>query len=140
MARKRTKKQYANLFDNPRALFHGGPDDTGVSVTLWPNGEREIWLRDDNGRGGVRITASRGPVGMGIRISKFVGTGPLTVRAYGDDYSDATNAPSFDAREIDMVFYDQTEKAQAFKRWYDGERTADLAAILGPEYGPKVEG
>jgi len=112
-----------DLFRNPRALFVGGPDSDGAAVTLWPNGEDEIWIQDRKGAG-FRITASRGPHGLGLQISRFCGSPAMTISANGAGIG--PNIPAirqFDASDIEICQYDETATAQEFKTWYGKDRT-----------------
>lgn len=120
--RRRTMKRYQELYRNPRSLFSGGPDDTGVSTILFPNGANEIWLQTASGEG-VRIVASNGPHGLGIRVSTFAGTPALTVA--GGEQS---------TREVEICQYRQNPDAQAFRRWYNHAETPEDVARLGPSY------
>lgn len=108
---RRTIRQYMELFRNPRALFSGGPDDTGVEVVLFPNGEREIWIKGTDGKG-LRLRASEGPYGMGLQIDTFAGTTALTVM------TDAASDSHLTARHISLCQYNNDAKAQAFREAY----------------------
>lgn len=107
MRLRRTIKRYVELFRNPRTLFPGGPDDTGADVILFPNGQREIWIRG-SGNKGYRIRASEGPMGLGLQIDTFIGSEPMTL--IPDD--------SGDTRHVSICQYHATPKAQAFKKAY----------------------
>lgn len=128
MRAKRTIKRYVDLFRNPRKLFGVGPDDTGAEVILFPNGEREIWIKEAKGHG-FRITASRGPRGLGLQISRFVCGAPMTINANGND-ADKDDLKGFDATHIEICQYDSDPAAQAYKEWYAGRRAypGDVAA------------
>ena len=119
--KKRTKKLYTDLYDNPRAMFPGGTgNDTGVEVILYPNGQPVIWLR--SGLHSLSLTASRGPHGLGVHISSQVGSTPLTVRKEGSS--------SF----CHITQYDDTPNAAAYSRWYDHKETEEDIQLLGPDY------
>lgn len=107
MSKRRTKKAYANLYDHPKSLFGGGPDNTGVDVILWPNGEPEMWLQTRIHS--VRITASRGPYGMNINIQAHAGCAPLSIQP------NSTEDGSKSCREVDITLYDDNDKARAFQ-------------------------
>lgn len=102
--KKRTKKLYAELHDDPRTLF------PGCEVILFPNGQPEIWIKADNGRFGITIEVSKGPVGMGVRIRKHVGTRHLTV------WKDSPG--KIEAEYLEMVQDDGSEYAAAHNEWY----------------------
>lgn len=133
MRAKRTLKLYRELFHNPFRLFGGAADDSGAKVTLWPNGEREIWIQGSGGKG-FRVTAGEGPAGLSLHISTFVGSPPITVTGNAaGDYQPLPNMP--DARHLSLCQYNGDDKSQAFKRWYldhsDG-KTAPLADDIYP--------
>lgn len=113
------KRDYADLYDNPYCLFLGGPDNRGVSVKLWPNGEQAIWIQDDRGHG-VEITAGAGPAGFGLHIRPFAGGTAITV---GGNLSDDHLTPhsAGDYRFVDLCQYNGDEKSQAFKAWYQAD-------------------
>ena len=119
--KKRTKKLYTELYDHPNAMFPGGPTNAGVEVILYPNGQPEIWLR--SGLHSLKLTASRGPYGLGVSITSHVGSTPLTVRK-GGYYCNITQ-------------YDATPKAAAYSRWYDGKETEADLRLLGSQYRRK---
>ena len=106
--KRRTKKQYAELYDNPGALFKG------CKVMLWPNGEPEIWI--NGGRHSVRIKASVGPAGMSVTIGRFVGGMPLSVS--GNLTEGCKPLGMLNCEEVSVTQYNDDEHSQAFKRWY----------------------
>src|SRR5580704_17073925 len=111
---KRTLKKYQELFHNPFRLFgHRGTDNnSGPSVLLFPNGESEIWIQGQRGKG-YRITASEGLAGLGLTISTFVGAPPMTVSGNASgDYAPITNVP--DAREMSLCQYNSDDRSQQF--------------------------
>ena len=122
MARRRTLKRYVELYRNPQAMYPGnaigahGP----VSVTLYPNGEPEIWIQTPDGLG-VRIHAGNGPAGLGLQISRFVGTPDV------DSLPDALGG-------VELCQYRQDARSQAFRRWYRQEETPADVALLGQSY------
>lgn len=111
MSKRRTKKQYMMLFNQPHLLFDG------CEVILWPNGEPEIWIKSDDK--GFRITASEGPAGLGLRVNRFVGGPSITVTGNLDP--DCEVAPQADFFEVTMTQYSSDLNSQAFKRWYGGK-------------------
>lgn len=112
--RRRTIKRYVELYHDPSTLFHG------VNVTVFPNGENEIWLKTADGLG-VKVRVGNGPAGLGIQIDTFGGTPTLTVA-------------SPDGTHMEVCQYRQDARSQAFRRWYRGEETAADVDLLGPEY------
>jgi hypothetical protein len=112
--KRRLKKSYTELFDNPAALW---PD---CKVTLWPNGVPEIWLQNKAGTRGVRITAGEGPSGFGITITRFTCTPPLTVNGNLDgEWMEPFHGG--DAYEVTLCQYNGDEHSQQFKKWYAGQ-------------------
>lgn len=117
--KRRTLKMYAELFRNPLRLFGVGPDNTGASVILWPNGERAIWIQGSGGKG-YEITASEGPAGLALHIRGFVGSPGITISGNAlPDYEPIQGLP--DARYIDLCQYNSDERSQRFKAWYQGQ-------------------
>lgn len=126
MSRKRTLKAYMDLFRNPYALFGFGPDNRGAQVTLFPNGDGEIWIQGSGGKG-FRITAGEGPAGLALHISTFVGSPPISVTGNASgDYEPIKDVP--DARHLSLCIYNGDERSQAFKNWYQAD-----ASERGPE-------
>lgn len=110
--KKRTKKAYAKLHDDPASLF------SDVNVTLFPNGEREIWIQDEEGRG-FRIRAGKGPAGVGLQISRFVLASPVGLSVSGNRVGDYERVRlEDDAAELEIVQHYDTDHAQAHRRWY----------------------
>ena len=110
MKKRRTKKRYANLFDDPKSLFGN------ARVMLFPNGEPEIWIQSPDGCQGFRLTASCGKAGLGLTIRRFVGGAPMTI--CGNLAPDGEVMPQKDAEEISVTQYRSDDYAQAFKKWY----------------------
>jgi hypothetical protein len=121
MARKRqTKKQYAELIDNPQALFEG------IQTVLWPNGVNEIWFKNAQGYG-FRVHVSNGPAGMGITVSRFNCTPGLTISGNQAD-GEWTPFVGPDMAEVSLTQYKQDAYGQQFKKWYQadaGDRMTD---------------
>ena len=109
--KKRTKKAYENLYDHPTALFEG------VEVLLWPNGIPEILIRDVKRGHCMRITASVGPAGMGLRVSRTTLGTPMSVAGNREGDYEVIRL-DHDAVEIGITQYNGDEESQAFKRWY----------------------
>jgi hypothetical protein len=116
---RRLKKHYTALHDDPGLLF------PGCEVLLYPNGQPEIWIRTPDGKHSVKITASRGPVGMRISVNRFPGTAPITTT--GNLSSDSEIMPQVDAAEVSMCQYDNTQRAEDFKAWYGTQGTENEA-------------
>lgn len=116
MARtRRTKAQYARLFDDPSALF--GP---GTKVTLYPNGEPEIWIQSADGCKGYRIRCGGGgPAGFGVTVGGFA-LGPVTSFSGNTPDNQPTNG-DVDNFGLELCQYNRDERSQAYKRWYKGE-------------------
>lgn len=107
------KADYARLFDDPGALFRD------CKVTLFPNGEPEIWIQSGDGLG-VRVRASNGKAGLGVEVRTFIGAPGL------DAFPDmATRIDVRDARGIDIVQYRGDDASQAFRRWYHHDEGAE---------------
>lgn len=138
MARKkRTKKRYMELFDNSMSLFPPhGQESKGVAVILFPNGENEIWLKTEDGKHGVCLTASCGKAGMGITIRTFPYGKDLTVRSYNRQYGNAHPTVE-DVREVCVTSYNDDPHSRAFSRWYDEKATEEDIALLGEGYRRK---
>lgn len=127
MSRRRTKAAYLRLYDDPTSLFPVGKECKPVSVTLFPNGEGEIWIQGSGGKG-FRITASEGPAGLGLRISQFVGAPPMTImgnipadfHVVDADYDAVPSLP--DASEISITQYNRDERSQAFREAYQNHK------------------
>lgn len=123
--RRRTLVAYANLFRNPNALFPPSASSEGVDVILFPNGQNEIWLKSADGTLGFRIVAGNGPAGLGLQISTFIGTPPVTVRT--DDPG------SVDSKYVDLCQYRQDDESLAFKAWYDADPATRGDSPINPE-------
>lgn len=115
--KKRTKKAYLDLYDNPFALF-GRDEETGrgAKVLLYPNGCREIWIQNANGSKSFSIVASEGPAGFSLTIKPAVGTPDATLLgAISPDYK-PVNVDGL--RDISICQYNSDYRSQLFKRWY----------------------
>lgn len=121
MSRRRTLKRYENLYRDPTSLFPASDGARQLETILFPNGENEIWLRTPDGLG-VRIVASNGPHGLGVRVGSFVGTPKITAPDTQDEI------------EVELCQYRQDARSQAFRRWYRHEETTEDVALLGAEY------
>jgi hypothetical protein len=118
---RRTLKDYIALFRSPKHLFPPTAAGDGVNVTLFPNGEQEIWLADDSGHG-YRVTAHSGPAGLSLQISTFIGSPPMTLA--GNREGDYECFSGIDARHLEICQYKADEKSQAFKRWYQADASS----------------
>ena len=96
----------------------------GIKLTMFPNGEKgEIWISD--GRQGMCIKASKGPVGFGLTIEHFSGGMPMTV--HGNLSGDLEPVVGGDFRYLSVTQYYPDERATAFKNWMACDfRTKDL--------------
>jgi hypothetical protein len=131
MTKRRTKKQYTDLHDNPESLF-----GAGVQTILWPSGVPEIWFKDKEGRG-FKVCVSSGPAGFSIRMSPFIGSPALTVS--GNKTGDWAGFSGPDLVEATLTQYKADEKSQAFKAWYQSdasERDDKGLAILNDDAVP----
>ena len=114
--KKRTKKAYGELYNNPKRLF---PE---ADVILFPNGRNEMWIKGK--QGGFRITAGEGPAGFSITVSPFTGDNEVTGLAMvGTNYA-SSNIQN--VKEMVLIQYNQDEKSQAFREWYMAD-SIDLA-------------
>lgn len=114
--KRRTKRAYAALFDDTSFLFGKGTD-----TTIFPNGEREIWIKGLHGAG-VRVRASQGPAGFSVTIQSFAGGSDLSARTYDREYQE-TNVEG--QREVSIVQYRDTQYARQFCKWWASERDAN---------------
>lgn len=125
--KRRTKKAYETLYDDPESLFEG------CKVLLFPNGENAIWITGKDGSG-IKITASAGKAGLGLRVCPSLGTPSITINGNREgDYEPLRVAD--DAREVSLTQYKPDAKSQAFKRWYQStpeERKRDGLTPDGP--------
>jgi len=128
--RRRTKAAYARLFDDPYSLF------PGVKVTLFPNGEPEIWLDMGEGRG-FRVTAANGPAAAGITVESLHGVVPTDVAGAGADYRPEPCNDGLVRPRIEVLQYRPDPWSQAFRAWvrgeaaYPGEKPEEGAPSLG---------
>lgn len=112
MARiRRTKKQYADLFDNPDKLF------PGCNVILFPNAEPgELYIISTDGARGFCVKAGDGPNGLRLEITrKNPVTPPMTVSG-NNAWENGPIAP-IDASYLEIIEYRTTPYAKAFKTW-----------------------
>lgn len=120
MARKRrTKKAYAELYDDPTKLFKG------CEVILFPNGEPEIWVKSTTYPfHQVVVTGGRGPAGMGLHLRRSIGSAPLTVSGNLDDTEWNVHPPKGeqapDYYQVEITQLDPSPFAQAHRAWYEG--------------------
>lgn len=129
--RRRTKRAYALLFDNPAYLF-----GRGTRTTIFPNGSREIWISNTDGTASFRITASDGPAGFSVTVNAAVGTMPLAAHVLMR--KDYRTEMLQDVQEITAIAYYPDDYSQAFKKWYecdargaDGNKTVPLPSDIG---------
>lgn len=127
MARKRMLKDYVALYHNPEHLA------PGVQVTLWPNGEPEIWLKTADGLG-LRVKVGNGPAGLGLCIDRMTATPDLTVSGMVPNGPE-TPVPCIDgAYSLEVCQHRTDARSQAFKRWYLHQETDADVALLGDGY------
>lgn len=118
----RTKAAYAELHDDPSALF--GP---GTKTILFPNGEPVIWIKAADGIRGARITAGQGPAGFMVTVEPI---GPAA-DVFAD--SDAETVRSV-SRRVEVLQYHDDAWSQAFRLWtmgsgaYPGEKSTEVPA------------
>ncbi len=82
----------------------------GCNLTLFPNGEKEIWIGNEYGV--MAITATGGPKGISIQIHRSVGSELLTVDC---DHKDGI---PHDTDYVTITQYRPDPASQAFKQWY----------------------
>lgn len=87
----------------------------GCKVRICPNMENEIWIQDERGHG-FRITAGAGPAGLRVTVGRFVGGNPITIG--GNEHSTEEPFSGPDMSQVSLCQYNQDERSQAFKRWY----------------------
>ena len=109
--KKRTKKAYEALFDDPKTLFEG------VEVFLFPNGEREILVRDAKRGHAMRIKVSVGEAGLGLTVQRTTFGTALSVCGNREGDYEFVRLED-DAAELTITQYNGDERSQAFKRWY----------------------
>ena len=93
-----------------------------VQCTVAPNGENEIWVKDEQGYG-FALKLSAGNAGVGATIRKFVGSSPVSVT--GNLVGDWEPIKMIDAVEVTTTVYRHDARSQAFKRWYAGDIDPD---------------
>lgn len=121
MANRRTKKQYADAFSNPRLPFsHSAGEPHTAKLILFPNGRPgAVWIESIDGQRQFSVEASDGPAGLSIRIYTLNGATP---RVYHD------------GRYLEICSYKPDEHSQAYARWYAHEETEADVQLLGDSY------
>jgi len=109
--RKRTKRAYLRLYDQPNYLF-----GRGTRTTIFPNGARELWIKNVDGTVSFSIRASDGPAGFGLSILAHVGTLPVDVHSM--KRSDYRTVITPDCREITCIAYYPDAYSQQYRTWY----------------------
>jgi hypothetical protein len=109
--RKRTKAAYARLFEQTNYLF-----GRGTRTTVFPNGQREIWISNADGTAHFSITAGDGPAGFSVSIKAAVGT--LPAEAHVMTRPDYITKITEDVREITFIAHYQDAYSQQFRKWY----------------------
>lgn len=111
MKRRRTKKAYTDLYDDPTSLFKG------CEVLLFPNGENEIWIRSQDRRRSFKITAGDGPAGLMIQVDRHaLAGGSLSVSGNLDD-GKWTPSGLTDYASVAICQYRPDDWSQQFKAW-----------------------
>lgn len=138
MPKRRTKKQYTDLFDNPQLLKRQNAGD--CQVILFPNGENELWVKDSNGYG-FRISFGAGPAGIGVIVERFTCGPALTVS--GNTVGEKSGF-SIDASYVEITQHFNDEYSQKHKEWsasdvIDGKHSVKHPSELGikPYYNTK---
>lgn len=126
--KRRTKRAYLQLFDQPEYLF-----GRGTKTIIFPNGEREIWIKNSDGTKGFCVRASDGAAGFSIRIRQFGQSDTLVSSDWMPSDRAFTMPP-----ELECVSYYSDPYAQQFKKWYfspivDGKHAEPYPADLGLE-------
>jgi hypothetical protein len=105
------RQKFMDLMNDPTSYF-----GKGTRLILFPNDRNEIWIGDQNGQLGIKITASAGPRGLGITITPHVGTPVVTVS--GNDATESNSVGPNDMRYIELVqFKTWDAKSMAYKNW-----------------------
>lgn len=99
---------WQQLQDDPKSYFEG------CELRLFPNGQKEIWIKGK--QGGMCITASEGPMGLGIEVKPFLGNGPITIHHLSMTQE---HTRGVDTKHVSLTLYHSDEKSQAFKQWVD---------------------
>ena len=87
-----------------------------VRCTVAPNGQPEIWVKDNAGYG-FALTLSAGSAGVSATIHKFTGAPPVTIT--GNKAGEmGPLVPMVDMFEVSACVYRTDEYAQAHKAWY----------------------
>lgn len=117
--KRRTKKAYTELYDDPTTLFEG------CEVILFPNGVPEIWIKSTRyPYHQVVVQASRGPAGMGLTLRRTIGSAPLTASGNLADKHMTVYPPKGERHpdycQMEIVQMDGTPFAVAHRAWYEG--------------------
>lgn len=136
---KRTKKQYLHLYDNPGAIVAGNVEHGPAQVILFPNGQKELWIKGPNGYG-FKLEVSVGPQGISAHMSAFTGTPGLTVSGNADPDCKPVHLEET-VRYMSVCQYFSTPEAAAFRDWYlhsgkyPQKQTAGIVAPTPAEKG-----
>jgi hypothetical protein len=116
MARKRKRSK----------IFEVG----GAQVVLYPNGEEEIWILPPAsiswihaGKYGIKLRPhGLGKVGFGLEVSRMAFRQPIVAFGFGEDGKlyPPKGQPAPDLSSLELVQYDTTPEASAFRVWYEG--------------------
>jgi hypothetical protein len=114
MKNKRTKKDYDQLYRSPKHLFPPTASSAGVDTILFPNGQNEIWFKDEYGRH-FTVVASSGPAGFSVTVKAGFNASATLL---GAKYPGYECFDEDDVKEVTLCQYNQDEASQAFKAWY----------------------
>jgi hypothetical protein len=114
MNKKRTKKDYDQLYRSPKHLFPPTASSAGVDTILFPNGQNEIWFKDEYGRH-FTVVASSGPAGFSVTVKAGFNASATLL---GAKYPGYECFDEDDVKEVTLCQYNQDEASQTFKAWY----------------------
>lgn len=127
---KKLARATVAMFDKLRRTGKGIAETDGLygtTVTLWPNGNREIWVKSGDQSLGFSIQFSEGPHGLSAKLYYFGGSLSEHADVRVDHFGN----------HVEICQYRPDAKAQAFKRWYAHEETEADIALLGEDYRRK---
>jgi hypothetical protein len=124
----RPTKPTVKQFDTLRKTGLGLATTLGTKTTLWPNGEREIWVKSADGTQGFSVRFSEGPYGLSLQVNFLHLRTPPDIRIEEI------------GTYVGICQYRSDPKSQAFKRWYVEEETEADIALLGDGYRRAKQG
>lgn len=127
--RKRTQAEYIRLYKNPNHLDPPHASGGGAEVTIFPNGEREVWIKSPEGDLGFTLHVSHGPAGLGLRVTAHTGRPMVTV--FGESNGEPAD---LEDKHLELCQYRADSRSQSFKRWYAHRETESDIEILGEKY------